>query len=1453
MAVTTDFPSDDKLSALWHSACNDYAKETGITLADGEISNLRGPEDLSRQLESEKDNFEDFRMKKRPLLHAMQAVLAPFESWGDLVAGVAAAAFPPASSIMGAMLLLVRGARRVTDAFNMISDLFHKLGNFALRLEAYKGVPLSEGMKTIIVNVLVTFLRVCAASQKLVSQGSLRARFSKWAKNVFVEDTSIVSLLGELEELTSQEHLMVSACSLKITHQALRNTEELLERDDRRNDRERLQRVKAALGPVSASSQVFSSINENRIPGSGGWIEEKLRAWWEGPAPLLWLHGGPGVGKSHIASKIITGLSSGELSGAPAPVVASYFCRNNDVDLRSLNKGLRTLAWQVAAERPSFAVHVEEFCLKEDPANSYAIWKKLLMDYFTDSSSPSAACFVIDGLDEAEPEEQEVFFSLLEKAFTEEYDINTSPALRIVLLSRDSVGSLLEEHSLGWIPKIEVGIDQNKEDLHGYVSEKLQKAKLFRGTQEFRDEIVNEISREAEGLWEWANLVIKSVLRCRTKEQIRKVVRTMPRGIGAMLREELQRLSRELSTADEVSDGEDSAGEAGATQIDQLNAMLSFVAMAQKPLTVQQLDLMLEIIFKEEVLNLEDDLRTLYSSLFLIRTEKDKDDYRESDVVILRHSSFYEFFRTSEESGPIYVNVDRAEANFLYVTLYAIRQTYTPNEHRHIGEVRFYATKFLPSHLKRAKPEQAGHLRGTISNLFEDIFTIEPRSDWLISEIHFKDYATYFYYPDSRVSDLGLFWLNTENRGTANERAELVLNWLLPDAKQRFTDNARVSDMASGACPFTVLFSFRVIRWYQRWLQPADLRADDGLPTAAPLVLIVYNEMAAGRPEPETDGFTERLPTVHWGYLRASEILVAAETAKLQQTPMWHARVAQALLGHDCSREAVKRFQMSLDQHQKSPSLSPLSLAVIHRDISRAYTKTQKHKEALVHLELADSLRNSVKKDEDDYDDDDYSWNDRVAQLLNLAQMKRRAKLTEDALTTANKAWEVLLNRGDDESDPDLFSFFSIFLELHQTHRLRSVFDFGATHFKEITIEGMAANNFGDVIFDSLTFRSRVIYRALHHALSPNDQEYLDLVASLLVKVDTLDWERHNIADLKYILGTILFEKGRVSLGVQAWYQVATISNSSTSMNWDISTPQKWSRCHLVRLCLNNTDILFEHPPLLLDEEAESSDVCLVASTWLRDHGDVMNAREALRGRLKSCINLLSDDDPSNDEEAFMSLFKTFLAAGDCPDDLSAALYLLKQDHERHMNAHAPDMTEEPQDNKQEEVSNFVTQVRISDDGVRNEDGDNEDDIDSLDRLVQADTLTECASCRECISSIHYWYFCRSCPFSSLCPWCYRQFRSSDDPSTFPGICNPHHEFLHTGSFLKPSECVPEAKVPLVSSDGERRVIWVEEWKDSLAEKWQTADFAFEGGFSAWFMRVLPEPQKSRWATFFKT
>ncbi|RLL93501.1 hypothetical protein CFD26_100163 [Aspergillus turcosus] len=1436
MARMTSDPLDNKLSALWSSACDDYAKETGIALTDGDFPKICGPEDLSRQLDGEKDHFDDFRMKKRPLFHAMQMVLAPFENWGDLIAGAASAAFPPAGSIMGAMMLLIRGARRVSESFDMLTDLFHKLGHFALRLDSYKGVPLSEGMKTIIVKVLVNFLRVCAVSQKLLARGSFRARLTKWTKNVLVEDTSISSLLNELEELTSQEHKMVSAHGLDLTHQALRNTAELLERDDNRNDRERLDRVKKALDPVSASGRVFSAINETRIPGSGSWIEDRIRSWWQGPEPLLWIHGGPGVGKSYLASKIISDLAT-EPPASSAPIVASFFFKNNDVDLRSFNKALRTLAWQAVVQRSGFAAHAEEFCLKEDPANSYVVWRKLLLDYFV--AFPDArTCFIIDGIDEADPEEQEILFSLLERTYATEDQIGT-PSIRVVLLGRDSVRGILDEHSLGWIPEIEITNNQNKDDLSGYVSQKLQKTKLFRGSPDFQAEVVRDICGQAEGLWEWANLVIKSVLRCRTKEQIRKVVKTMPRGISAMLHAELERLAGELSASNELPELSD--GEATATQIQQLNILLSFVTKAQKPLTVEQLDLILEVILEEEVLNLEDDLRAVYSSLFSLRPAGDGEEDKDEVIVTLRHSSFYEFFSKPVDAGPIQVDPERAEALFLFVLLYALQRDQAPKSKRWLLRVNRYARKFLTVHLSRANPEKAANRRDEIATLLAALFTEERvlnHRHWLIEQHRVGYVDRYIQYMSTRATAIACYWWITPDRDTANQRAELVLNWLSPAAKQLLQDCARSSPVASDACPFTVLFSRLAESFSRNWLAPEDIEEDDGLPEILSTMLFVYEQMAG------SEGPTSEGKIVIYPCLEARKILHTAEMQRLEKTPIWHARLAQALLLHYDSGAALEQFQISLDEHDRNPILSKQALSVIHRDMARACGDTRRYKEALEHSDLAEALHDGSWK---------RGWQDPIGQLLNTAQTEHFAKMTDKAVATADAAWEAFTEQRGHYGDRDtLNSFFSVFVELEQRHRVRQVFDFAVCHPREFgwtETDGLV-----EFFTSRIIWAPRLIHKVLHYALMRDDGKHIDLVPSIVGRLESSKGEAiENLAEAKYLLASVMFEDGRIGAGIQAWYEVASLDNPD---GWDIEAAQTQSRSRLAAVCLYHPEVPFcAECPLRLDEQAEYSDICLVISSWLRDHGDTTNAREALRGRVKRSIELLSDNDPSNDDGAFMILFKTFLVAADSDEDLNGALYLIK----------AWDYLREESDNPTADVMAVSHDSSVS--SVQHGVAESLDEVHLVDEIqglddevsehgivYTANYFNECLNCKRWMGSICHWYWCRSCPLTALCRRCYREIQSAitdSGASSHPrGICDPQHEFYYTGSPLRQSECVPEGMMVLGSSDG-KQTMWIEEWKDKLLAKWGTAEFAFEGGVSPWCMRVLPETQRARWARFF--
>lgn len=440
-------------------------------------------------------------------------------------------------------------------------------------------------------------------------------------------------------------------------------------------------------------------------------------------------------------------------------------------------------------------------------------------------------------------------------------------------------------------------------------------------------------------------------------------------------------------------------------------------------------------------------------------------------------------------------------------------------------------------------------------------------------------------------------------------------------------------------------------------------------------------------------------------------------------------------------------------------------------------------------------------------------------------------------------------------TDALLYSFFEIFVEVNQLHRLRSAFDFTFSCFKVAAEAGTRTifPGFESFIADNFLQKPRVMYRVLHCAIDQTDQDYLDIATRALGEVD-IDVANAPM-EAKYLLSTALFDKGCTDAGILGWLDVASRSTGSSDL-WDKAS-QIRSICNLATLCLEDErPLCWKWPPLTLGEGFELADVFLLLSTWFRDRGDYASSRDALRWRVKECLSLLSDDDPSNDTHAFIGLFKVFLLATDSDEDLEAALYMIKHDTEPRMlvfrNRTAAKI--KPDTDSQSGIPDKLGTLQLTENQVQSF-GDDSDDSwidDILSVGIVSDPLTECSSCKREIPTLHHGWFCRSCAFSTLCQRCYSLFES-DNPDPFANVCNSEHKFYFTGSLLRPSERVPEGMVPLISAAGEKQVIWVEEWKDRLAEKWKSEEIAFpEGGFLAWCKHVLPEPQKTRWATVFK-
>ncbi|TLD07863.1 hypothetical protein PgNI_10130, partial [Pyricularia grisea] len=101
------------------------------------------------------------------------------------------------------------------------------------------------------------------------------------------------------------------------------------------------------------------------------WLTEEpvFQSWIERRSRILWILGGPGAGKSHLAAWLIAHLS--EKANVPGDTRASqivyFFVKSYSDHLCDLNNILKALAWQLCKNNATFEAHVAAACRDSNP------------------------------------------------------------------------------------------------------------------------------------------------------------------------------------------------------------------------------------------------------------------------------------------------------------------------------------------------------------------------------------------------------------------------------------------------------------------------------------------------------------------------------------------------------------------------------------------------------------------------------------------------------------------------------------------------------------------------------------------------------------------------------------------------------------------------------------------------------------------------------------------------------------------------------------------------------------------------------------------------------------------------------------------------------------------------------------------------------------------------------
>ena len=279
-------------------------------------------------------------------------------------------------------------------------------------------------------------------------------------------------------------------------------------------------------------------------------------SWCTDPdAAVLWVSGAPGVGKSHLAAKIVDHLQRLQSPtaldrGAAKCAVASFFCDFEDTegkdyeklnltttediegqeqvepedgdDFKHLNIILRTIAWQLIQQDKAYEMWLPPRKPKAHGAETDEkkrddiehllnrdLWNWLFNNTYFASRQKASTFLVIDGLDTLSPVACRVLIKFMRELSSDRHiapETSFKPRLKFVILGQPrSEDYMLRLSRSLRIRHITVTDKENLEDIKMYISSSLGasgKLKRLLSNEKFHAQVVEKLATAAYGDFE---------------------------------------------------------------------------------------------------------------------------------------------------------------------------------------------------------------------------------------------------------------------------------------------------------------------------------------------------------------------------------------------------------------------------------------------------------------------------------------------------------------------------------------------------------------------------------------------------------------------------------------------------------------------------------------------------------------------------------------------------------------------------------------------------------------------------------------------------------------------------------------------------------------------------------------------------------------------------------------
>ncbi|WEW55846.1 hypothetical protein PRK78_001279 [Emydomyces testavorans] len=753
---------EEDLDQMWNEAQIEFQKISG---RDPKTFAVLRVDEVIAKISQKKEADEKANARYKRAKDIVNKTLLCIQNLGSIAADAASKAFAPSTLCFNAVSYLITTAQHYSKIFDGVSDLFDRISAFLDRFEVYArsktmGVQIDLHLRRIIHELLRSFMRICALSIKICKQSKVLLALEVFS---FGTDKGVSEELSRLETLVQRETGMSVALILEsvkvneskvatgfaetkgslktidskvdgITGQLagvssyLEKAEQLKEADGlSKRNREKIKHALKIEKEMWRSDQ--EEFVRTLVPGSGEWLftDPQFVAWVdkEGYAdPILSFEAREGFGKSYLCSTAIRRLFQlYPPSNKEARVsVAYYFFQKDNKDEKSVNKALRAIIWQLTQHDAVYQKSVAGACDKpEEFGNTLELWKQLVVQF---SAKTEATVFVVlDGIDEAETETGHPLIQILRDVSL--FAAEKRPlSLRLLISGRPR--SFLE---INKTPNIAMSTIQlgtcNKEDILKYVEIRLETMEIFKKSdqsdiQELKERVRTELTDGARGDFFKLNYMLTEISKKRRRKEVEEVLEHADEDRQATIGREIERLRQTL----------------GYEDIQDLNELLTWVIGAKQwPLLTTLEGALFVKNGENSLMPLEEQVREKYSALlevseyqtltitsdsiiehFRMKAQQEAVEeathtaLHESEVAIIKRFlrnvcdeelfnkfGFEEFFqrKLSHKSTSIHVDLENMHAHILLSSLKAI----CGEKRSEVTQLLEYSFYWLPDHL----------------------------------------------------------------------------------------------------------------------------------------------------------------------------------------------------------------------------------------------------------------------------------------------------------------------------------------------------------------------------------------------------------------------------------------------------------------------------------------------------------------------------------------------------------------------------------------------------------------------------------------------------------------------------------------------------------------------------------------------------------------------------------